>query len=59
MRYVGLTCEDVVCEAYGGRAFWISAPKLWDILSEDIKVSPNVSISKQRLQTYLFAEAFK
>ena len=45
--------------AYGDRAFSVSATKLWDILPEDIKVSPNVSIFKKRLKTYLFAEAFK
>ena len=32
--------------AYGDRAFSLSAPKLWDILPEATKLSPNVSIVK-------------
>ena len=41
---------------YGDRAFSVSAQKLWDILPEDIKVSPKVNIFKKRLKMYLFSE---
>ena len=41
-------------KTYGGRAFSVAAPGLWNALPMDIKLSPLVSVFKNRLKTHLF-----
>ena len=38
-------------KSYGGRAFSVVAPKLWNNLPLDIKLSPNVNMFKSKLKT--------
>ena len=45
-------------KSYGGRAFSIVAPKLWNNLPLDIKLSPTVNVFKSRLKTYLFKNSY-
>ena len=40
---------------YGCRAFSVVAPKLWNNLPLDRKLSPTVNVFKSRLKTYLFS----
>ena len=43
---------------HGDRAFSAAAPRLWNSLPLDLKISPSVSIFKSRLKTHLFKLAF-
>ncbi len=43
---------------YGDRAFSVAAPKLWNSLPVDIRLSENVSRFKRALKTYLFRQAY-
>ena len=45
-------------ENYGGRAFSVVAPKLWNNLPLDIKLSPTANVFKSRLKTYLFKNSY-
>ena len=36
-------------KSYGGRAFSVVAPKLWNNLPLDIKLSPDVNVIKSKL----------
>ena len=45
-------------KTYGDRAFSAAAPRLWNSLPLDLKISPSVSIFKSRLKTHLFTLAF-
>ena len=45
-------------KSYGGRAFSVVAPKLWNNLPLDIKLSPNVNVFKSKLKTYLFKYSY-
>ena len=42
------TCGDSL------RAFSVAAPRLWNALPMDIKLSPSVSVFKNRLKTHFF-----
>ena len=46
--------------SYGDRAFSVAAPKLWNNLPLDIKLSPyvNVCMFKSKLKTYLFKYSY-
>ena len=46
-------------KTYGDRAFSVAAPKLWNDLPSEIKISPSVAAFKSRLKTYLFRIAFR
>ena len=45
-------------QTYGGRAFSVASPALWNALPLNAKNSPSVAILKQRGKTFLFKEAF-
>ena len=47
-------------KSYGDRAFSVAAPKLWNNLPLDIKLSPNVNVCmfKSKLKTYLFKYSY-
>ena len=41
-------------KTYGDRAFSVVVPRLWNALPMDIKLSPSVSVFKNRLKMHLF-----
>ena len=41
-------------KTYGDRAFSVAASRLWNALPMDIKLSPSVSVFKNRRKTHLF-----
>ena len=43
---------------YGDRAFSVCAPRLWNMLPNNVKTSPNLDIFKKNLKTYFFKIAF-
>ena len=45
-------------KSYGDRAFSVAAPKHWNDIPLDIKLSGSVDVFKSRLKTYLFRLAF-
>ena len=45
-------------KTYGGRAFTICAPKLWNDLPQDIRQSTSLEIFKKRLKHHMFMRAF-
>ena len=45
-------------KTYGDRAFSVAAPRLWNALPMDIKLSPSVSVFKNRLKTHLFRATY-
>ena len=47
-------------KSYGGRAFSVAAPKLWNKLPLDLKLIPNVNVClfKSKLKTYLFRYSY-
>ena len=53
-----LEVPKVRLKTYGERAFSVAAPKLWNALPLDIKLSPSVPVFKSRLKTHLFRIAF-
>ena len=44
--------------SYGGRAFEMSAPRLWNVLSEKCRAAKSVNIFKSELKTHLFRHAY-
>ena len=42
----------------GDRAFCVAAPKMWNSLPNDIRMSHNVESFKKKLKTHLFCEAY-
>ena len=46
-------------KTYGDRAFSVAAPKSWNDLPLEIKLSPSVAVFKSRLKTHLFRIAFR
>ncbi len=42
----------------GGRTFSYLAPKLWNILPDNVRGSDTLSLFKSRLKTHLFSQAF-
>ena len=44
--------------SYGGRAFEISAPRLWNALPEKCRAANSVNIFKRELKTHLFRHAY-
>ena len=53
-----LEVPNVRLKSYGDRAFSVAAPKLWNEIPLDIKLSRSVDVFKSRLKTYLFRLAF-
>ena len=53
-----LRSQKAKTENYGGRAFSFVAPKLWNVLPEDIKNAKTVICFKNKLKTHLFKKAF-
>ena len=49
---------SVRLKSYGDRAFSVAAPKYWNDIPLDIKLSGSVDVFKSRLKTYLFRLAF-
>ena len=45
-------------KTYGDRAFSVSAPRLWNVLPMEIKLSPSDSVFKNRLKTHLFRATY-
>ena len=43
---------------YGDRAFSVCAPRLWNMLPNNVKTSPNLDIFKKNLKTYFLKIAF-
>ena len=55
-----LLCEHKSnCVTFGGRAFEHSAPKLWNLLPNEVITSPSLDILKTRLKTHLFHVAYE
>ncbi|XP_066016040.1 uncharacterized protein [Pocillopora verrucosa] len=53
-----LEVPNVRLKSYGDRAFSVAAPKQWNDIPLDIKLSGSVDVFKSRLKTYLFRLAF-
>ena len=53
-----LEVPNVRLKSYGDRAFSVAAPKQWNEIPLDIKLSRSVDVFKSRLKTYLFRLAF-
>ena len=53
-----LEVPSVRLKSYGNRAFSVAAPKQWNKIPLDIKLSRSVDVFKSRLKTYLFRLAF-
>ena len=53
-----LEVSNVRLKSYGDRAFSVAAPKHWNEIALDIKLSCSVDVFKSRLKTYLFRLAF-
>ena len=49
---------NVRLKSYGDRAFSVAAPKHWNDIPLDIKLSGSVDVFKSRLKTYLFRLTF-
>jgi len=47
------------CKTFGDRCFSVAAPKLWNSLPCDIKLSVSLDIFKQKLKTHLCKMAYK
>ena len=45
-------------KTYGDRAYSVAAPKLWNKLLLDIRLSSSVTVFKTKLKTYLFTNSF-
>jgi len=45
-------------KTYGDRAFSVAAPKLWNTLPLELRLSDSGDIFKKRLKTHLFKMAF-
>ncbi len=45
-------------DRYGGRAFSVCAPKLWNLLPYELKTADSLDIFKGLLKTYLFKQAY-
>ena len=45
-------------KSYGERSFQVAAPKLWNTLPEDIKISTSFNDFKVKIKTLLFEQAF-
>jgi len=43
---------------FGSRGFRVTAPTAWNALSDDVRLSPNLSTFKERLKTFHFRQAF-
>jgi len=43
----------------GDRAFVVAAPKLWNDLAYDIRITSDFTSFKQKLKTVLFNQAYK
>ena len=39
-------------KCYGGRAFSVCAPQLWNMMPNNVKLSPNLDIFRKNLKTY-------
>ena len=42
----------------GDRAFAVAAPRLWNCLPPDVRLSPSITTFKSRLKTHLYSLAF-
>ena len=45
-------------KTYGDRAYSVAAPKLWNKLPSDIRLSSSVTVFKTKLKIYLFTNSF-
>ena len=45
-------------KTYGDRAYAVAAPKLWNKLPLDIRLSSSVTVFKTKLRAYLFTNSF-
>ena len=45
-------------KTYGDRAYSVAAPKFWNKLPLDIKLSSSVTVFKTKLKIYLFTNSF-
>ena len=43
---------------YGDRSFQVAAPRLWNSLTDDIRLIQNLDVFKNKIKTILFREAF-
>ena len=53
-----LEVPNVRLKSYGDRAFSVAAPKLWNEIPLDSKLSRSADVFKSRLKTYLFKLVF-
>ena len=45
-------------KSYGGRAFAVAAPKMWNELPLEVRLSDSLDIFKKKLKTYLFCKHY-
>ena len=55
---VNLVVPRTRCKSFGDRSFSVCGPRFWNALPPSVKLSPSISVFKQRLKTYLFNSAF-
>ena len=47
---------DLKC--YGDRSFQVAAPRLWNSLTDDIRLIQNLDVFSNKIKTLLFIDAF-
>ena len=53
-----LTIPPSRLKTFGDRAFFRTAPRLWNSLPQPVRYSPSLTTFKSRLKTYLFSQAY-
>ena len=51
-----LKVSSYKCKTFGGHAFPVYAPRLWNTLHLELRLVGNINLFKQKLKTYLFTE---
>jgi len=57
-RFSRLVVPTFRLSTVGSRSFNVSAPRIWDALSEDVASAPSLSIFRRRLKTYFFQQSY-
>ena len=52
------TPQDTSTNGYMDRAFSRAAPKLWNLLPEELKAKPSLDSFKKGLKTHLFVQSY-
>ena len=57
-KAICLLIPKTKCKTFANRSFSMAAPKLWNHLPEDLRLSESLEIFKKRLKTLLFQQAY-